>query len=260
MAGVEQWVSDQLHSILGLSDRYVAQFLINMAQKSSSRQDLVEKIRDTGTISVNDDVVGFMGQLWDKVPHKEQREKPARARERAVQELLEQNAKYTLLPDSDDEAPSTAATAKKKMSKKRHLRRKADDGSDEERPTTSSSETGAGVKVKQEPNWDSDPEDERLRDLKERDEFAARLRDRDKEKTRNIVERSDKKAFEEAAKRLKLEAEDRQRLLPKLRVESRRQYLEKRKEDKLVELEADIHDEQFLFSDVKYVPSCSNPT
>ncbi|KAH6946102.1 hypothetical protein HPB50_011633 [Hyalomma asiaticum] len=359
MAGVEQWVSDQLHSILGLSDRYVAQFLVNMAQKSTSRQDLVEKIRDTGTISVNDDVVGFMGQLWDKVPHKEQREKPSRARERAVREVLEQNAKYTLLPDSEDEAPQTTATAKKKTSKKRHLRRKADDESDEERPTASSS--GEGAKVKQEPNWDSDPEDERLRDLKERDEFAARLRDRDKEKTRNIVERSDKKpreknesteealdivelefaelqahnisgdiqnqegidvqwseveritsfdgevkfsraaklmlqllaipqssaefegifstvkktrtkfrsslsnkalgdllespesgrAFEEAAKRLKLEAEDRQRLLPKLRVESRRQYLEKRKEDKLVELEADIHDEQFLFSDVK---------
>lgn len=249
MAGVEQWVSDQLHSILGLSDRYVAQFLVNMAQKSSSRQDLVEKIRDTGTISVNDDVIGFMGQLWDKVPHQERREKPARVRERAMQELLEENAKYTLLPDSDDEAPST--TAKKKMSKKRNLRRKTDDGSDEERPTTSSGGTSAGVKVKPEPNWDSDPEDERLRDIKERDEFAARLRDRDKEKTRKIVERSDKKAFEEAAKRLKLEAEDRQRLLPKLRVESRRQYLEKRKEDKLVELEADIHDEQFLFSDVK---------
>ncbi|KAH8033802.1 hypothetical protein HPB51_016257 [Rhipicephalus microplus] len=109
MAGVEQWVSDQLHSILGLSDRYVAQFLVNMAQKSSSRQDLVEKIRDTGTISVNDDVIGFMGQLWDKVPHQERREKPARVRERAMQELLEENAKYTLLPDSDDEAPSTTA-------------------------------------------------------------------------------------------------------------------------------------------------------
>ncbi|KAH7979249.1 hypothetical protein HPB49_008815 [Dermacentor silvarum] len=38
-----------------------------MAQKSSSRQDLVEKIRDTGTISVAD-VVGFVGQLWDKLP------------------------------------------------------------------------------------------------------------------------------------------------------------------------------------------------
>lgn len=73
MAGIKWCVSDQLHSILGdqlhsilgLSDRYVAQFLFNMAQKSSSRQDLVEKIRDTGTISVAD-VVGFVGQLWDK--------------------------------------------------------------------------------------------------------------------------------------------------------------------------------------------------
>ncbi|CAN8019303.1 unnamed protein product, partial [Ixodes persulcatus] len=106
-------------------------------------------------------------------------------------------------------------------------------------------------KTKAEPSWDSDPEDERLKDLKERDEFAARLRDKDKEKTRNIVERSDKKAFEEAAKRLKLEAEDRKKILPKLRVESRRKYLEKRKEDKLIELEGDIQDEQFLFSDVK---------
>lgn len=39
-------------------------------------------------------------------------------------------------------------------------------------------------------------------DIRERDELAARIRQRDKEKTRNIVERSDKKAAEEAAKRL----------------------------------------------------------
>lgn len=249
MAGVEQWVSDQLHSILGMSDRYVTQFLISMAQKSSSRQELVEKIRDTGTISVNDDVVGFVGQLWDKVPHREQREKPARAHERAVRQVLEQNAKYALLPDSDDEAAptSTAAAARKKSSKKRHLRRKTDEASDEDTPAVAAA---AGSRPVKEEETDSDPEDERLRDLKERDEFAARLRDRDKDKTRNIVERSDKKAFEEAAKRLKLEVEDRQRVLPRLRVESRRKYLEKRKEDKLVELEADIQDEQFLFSDV----------
>lgn len=249
MAGLEQWVSDQLHSILGLSDRYVAQFLVHMARKSSSRQDLVHKIRDTGTITVNDEVVGFVGELWDKVPHQEQREKPARAHERAVREALERNAKYELLPDSDGESTS-AASVKKKPSKKRHLRKKsaADDASDDESPQTKPQEQQA---IKTEPNWDSDPEDERLKDLKERDEFAARLRDKDKEKTRNIVERSDKKAFEEAAKRLKLEAEDRKKILPKLRVESRRKYLEKRKEDKLIELEGDIQDEQFLFSDVR---------
>lgn len=248
MAGIEQWVSDQLHSILGLSDRYVAQFLVHLASKSSSKQDLVRKIQDTGTITVNDQVVGFVGQLYDQVPHQEQREKPARAHERAIREALEQNAKYELLPDSDDEA-STASAVKKKSTKKRHLRKKdtTDDASDDESQRAKPDDK----KTKAEPSWDSDPEDERLKDLKERDEFAARLRDKDKEKTRNIVERSDKKAFEEAAKRLKLEAEDRKKILPKLRVESRRKYLEKRKEDKLIELEGDIQDEQFLFSDVK---------
>ncbi|KAH6921283.1 hypothetical protein HPB50_027727 [Hyalomma asiaticum] len=187
-----------------------------------------------------------------EVPHKEQCKKPARARQRAMHEGFEQNTKYTLLPDSDDEALQTAATiTKKKTSKKHHLPQKADGESDEERPTASIS--GEGVEVKQEPNWDSDPEDERLRGLKERDEFAARLHDQDKVKTRNIVERFDKKVFVEAAKRLKPEAEGRQKLLPKLRVESMCQYLEKRKEDKLVELEANIHDEQFLFSDVNQI-------
>lgn len=43
---------------------------------------------------------------------------------------------------------------------------------------------------------------EEEQDLRERDELAARIRQRDKEKTRNIVTKSEKKAEEEAAKRL----------------------------------------------------------
>ena len=48
---------------------------------------------------------------------------------------------------------------------------------------------------------------------------------------------------------MKLEAEDRTKVVPKLRVESRRKYLEKRKEDKLVELEMDIADDDYLFAE-----------
>lgn len=59
----------------------------------------------------------------------------------------------------------------------------------------------------------------------------------------------DKKAFEEAAKRLKLDAENQEKLIPRLRIESRRKYLEKRKEDKVQELEADILDDEYLFAD-----------
>lgn len=58
----------------------------------------------------------------------------------------------------------------------------------------------------------------------------------------------DKKAYEEAAKRLKLENErEKDTIIPRLRVESRRKYLEKRKEDKVTELEANILDDEYLF-------------
>ncbi|XP_063236844.1 pre-mRNA-splicing factor ATP-dependent RNA helicase DHX16 [Bacillus rossius redtenbacheri] len=98
---------------------------------------------------------------------------------------------------------------------------------------------------------DDSTEKERLKDLRERDEFADRLKNKDKDKTRNVAHQSfsEKSAYEEAAKRLKLEAQDREKIIPKLRVESRRKYLEKRKEDKVAELEADIIDDEFLFQE-----------
>lgn len=52
-----------------------------------------------------------------------------------------------------------------------------------------------------------------------------------------------------AAKRLKLELEDRDKTVNQLRIQSRRKYLEKRKDDKVAELEADILDDEYLFSD-----------
>lgn len=42
---------------------------------------------------------------------------------------------------------------------------------------------------------------EEEKDIRERDELAARIRQKDKERTRNVVARNDKKAEEEAAKR-----------------------------------------------------------
>lgn len=45
----------------------------------------------------------------------------------------------------------------------------------------------------------------------------------------------------------------REDLIPKLRVESRRMYLAKRKDDKVQELEADIIDDEYLFEEKVYV-------
>jgi pre-mRNA-splicing factor ATP-dependent RNA helicase DHX16 len=96
-------------------------------------------------------------------------------------------------------------------------------------------------------------EEARRKDLQERDEFASRLKKRDETKTRNIVQASDRRAYEEAAKRLKMENEDREKMIPMLRVHSRRKYLEKRKEDKIAELEEDIADDEYLFEDEMFV-------
>ena len=64
---LEVWVSDKLYDILGLSDKYVPQFLISLASKSSSPSDLVEKIRKTDTIEVEDKIIAFAQELWDRV-------------------------------------------------------------------------------------------------------------------------------------------------------------------------------------------------
>merc|ERR1712008_462045 len=86
-------------------------------------------------------------------------------------------------------------------------------------------------------------------DLEERDAFAQRVIKRDKEKQRNAAEKSDKHGYEESAKRLALDNENREKNLGDLRKQSRRQYLSKRKEDKMLELKDDIADDEFLFDD-----------
>lgn len=54
----------------------------------------------------------------------------------------------------------------------------------------------------------------------------------------------------EAAKRLKIvETDTREQLVSKLRIDSRRKYLEKREGDKVAELEADILDDEYLFEE-----------
>lgn len=103
---------------------------------------------------------------------------------------------------------------------------------------------------------DSDSERRRKEDIKARDAFADRLKSRDEGKQRSLAFKSESKSKEEAAKRLKIESsitsgDSKRDLIQRLRIESRRKYLGKRKEDQLELLEGDIRDEERLFSDVK---------
>ena len=64
---VETWVNDKLHDILGISDKYITLFLIELATKSSNTEDFLYKLRQTGTINVETEVINFAKELWNKV-------------------------------------------------------------------------------------------------------------------------------------------------------------------------------------------------
>ncbi|KAK2492243.1 hypothetical protein MC885_006627 [Smutsia gigantea] len=261
-AGLERWVQDELHSVLGLSERHVAQFLIGTAQRCASAEEFVQRLQDTDTLDLSGPARDFALRLWNKVPRKAVVEKPARAAEREARALLEKNRSYKLLEDSEESTEETVGKAgsslQKKRKKRKHLRKKCQEEEEEEEEEEVSEKrkrkTEGSKQQAEEPESEDEwerTERERLQDLEERDAFAERVRQRDKDRTRNVLERSDKKAYEEAQKRLKMAEEDRKAMVPELRKKSRREYLAKREREKLEDLEAELADEEFLFGDIE---------
>uniref|UniRef100_A0A1A8JMP8 Pre-mRNA-splicing factor ATP-dependent RNA helicase DHX16 n=1 Tax=Nothobranchius kuhntae TaxID=321403 RepID=A0A1A8JMP8_NOTKU len=261
MANLEQWVNDRLHDILGLSDRYVPQFMIGLARKASSSEDFVSRLEQTGTIDIDQSVTAFAKELYEKIPRQQAVEKPSKAIERQAIEMERKNRTYTLLEDSDSDSDEVAAREKQKGKKKskekdrgnqkRNIRQKKDSSSEDETLQRGDSFQEDRTSVKREDDEEEEWEKEervRLEDIKERDAFAQRVKEKDKEKTRNIAERTDKKAYEEAQKRLKMAEDGQKNMLPELRKQSRREYLKKREAEKLEDLEAEIRDEEYLFS------------
>ena len=155
-----------------------------------------------------------MTDLWGQIPRaapKANVEKLlAKEREAAIKRELEKSKQYKLV-ESDEESPPKKVIKKEKNES---------DSDDEEK--------------------------KRVSDLKERDEFAERLKKKDKESQRNVI--SATKSSSEAEKRRQLEAGGKE-VIDRLRIESRRQYLKKREDDKLLELEADIMDDEYLFEE-----------
>ncbi|CAM9107743.1 unnamed protein product [Bubo scandiacus] len=256
-AALERWVSGELQALLGLSGRHVPAFLVALARRSRSVEELLERLRETEALRVEEPRVrAFARELWDKVPREASREPPGRAAQRAAQELHRRSQGYRLV-DSDDEgagpAPSSAPSqgsapsAADASRRRRHLRRRRSESPEASSP---SPPTPPAPDPPEEPEaeWEAS-ERERLRDLEERDAFAERLRRRDRDRTRSVLARPDAKAYEEAQKRLKIAEEDQKTMVPELRKKSRREYLAKREREKLEELEAEIADEEYLFGE-----------
>ena len=127
----------------------------------------------------------FAGELWNRLPRQqsagEKRREENRKREKEAIDMFNKNSKFGLVESDDDEL--SIKPSKKKKKKKEKAAAKEDSDEDEfERM-----------------------EKERQNDLKERDAFHQRMVNKDKDKQRNIATKSEKKGFEEAAKRSSIE-------------------------------------------------------
>ncbi len=109
----------------------------------------------------------------------------------------------------------------------------------------SHSRNGSGKRKDIEEDLDEE-DDQRRKDIEERDEFAKRLNKKDAEKTKKLVEdRSGTKEGKDAARRRALadDAAAREAAMGDLRIRSRQSYLQKREQEKLALLRKQVSEE-----------------
>ena len=242
------WATDKLHDALGLSDNCVVEYLVTLASKSGDKSRYVKKIEEF----VGDDprVKSVAEELWMKIPREKKTENVNRLKEREAVALQQKYSSYQMLPDEDSDDVDHLPTKKKEKKKKQKkgIRKRKSSGSE------SNSDSGDHEKgkrksrnQKKKESASDDTEDERMKDLKERDEFAERLKKRDEKKTRKLKGEKSKTEEDEQKKLSDMTAEEHEKMMKDLRKKARREYVKKRRVEKLEELKDDIDDDEKLF-------------
>ncbi|KAH7727285.1 MRNA splicing factor RNA helicase (Cdc28) [Aphelenchoides avenae] len=252
---LETWVNDEMHGVFGYSDKAIGSFVISLAKKSSDINNFVEQLQAFDeSLKLNSTLRNFATQLFNKVPRAAPKAAPKRGpseRERAAMLMNRMKALPTVeMDDSDDDTSHKRSSGKlERKQKGKNVRKRRESSSEGEDEPVIPSRSVSKPQTSAEDDMDriQREEDE---DIAERDAFAQRVKEKDSKTTRKIMSKSEKKAAEEAAKRLNIageEATGKHEVVDKLREESRKQYLAKRKEDKKMELEALVRDDEELF-------------
>jgi len=252
MSDVLPWVLQKITALLGISDQVIAEYLVNLCEKSYTPDDYLNKLNNTGSIEMTPQVNAFAKELFHKVPHKQKKTTASTMVVKNAITLGKNLKEYNILESDDettefDEKTSSSRnvnTKKKfiKLAKKRNFRKRKSDSDSDKEIVIKKSKSNKPRKfsdIKQnssEDEWDKEKKT-REKDLKERDEFAERLKKRDKEKTRKLAESK------------KLKKDDQKELTTnEKREKSRREYLKMREAQKLEELNEKIIDEE-IFQD-----------
>ncbi|RSH92862.1 hypothetical protein EHS25_008308 [Saitozyma podzolica] len=283
MADLKTFISDNVVRILGSSDSATVDYVHSLALSSKTPGDLYSSLLSVG-LSDSPDTQSFASDVYSLVPRKT---KPKAAKSAAAPATQ----RFSLLMEDEPEASSSRK--KEKKSKSRDKERERERGTDSaDRTRDREGRDGGAVKMSRssrkrdtEGNWEDEPEvkrarivspgrddedgkpqlpeeteeereeRERLEDLAERDAFAERMKDKDRDRTKKLVtDRSSKSAAGLEADRRAALADDREArnaVIDDLRLHSRQEYLSKREQQRLDLLKMEIEDEKILFRNQK---------
>ncbi|QSL64806.1 hypothetical protein MERGE_002108 [Pneumocystis wakefieldiae] len=257
--------------LLKMSEVSVIDYIINQASISQSPESLFAKLCYLG-FPDNSEAKDFADELFIRAPKKSKakiKDTNIPNKEANLSALNAKNISFKLILEEDDDEKSLPINVALKKEKgtsnhKKNIIKKqknedrwiSDEEDQEERKKKKQKQENSRNIAKDVKEYEDElqkAEEERIKDLKERDEFSERLKAKDKENTRNIVEDRSSKVSADVLARRKLanDIEARNAALPQLRERSRQQYLTLREKQQIALLEKEISEMEIIFDGVK---------
>ncbi|KAL7575772.1 hypothetical protein ACA910_003102 [Epithemia clementina (nom. ined.)] len=255
------WCSDALHDLLGFADSSLASYLVSVARKSKSAAAVVDVLKEGEVAADPSKIQSFAEALVQRTRPNKAIDHGSKQKRRTNAEWEKEAANYQLVEDDPEELGRMVLGTPQPEKKKRKESEPVDKTKGRRRKrevdTSSSEDSGADGVVsarqkaeerrekhrsrKEEQQQSALTEEERKelereRDIKERDEFQQPLK-----KKREIEDRLAR------GETVVDEATGQELSVPKLREQSRREYLKKREERELTLLKQSLEDEQELF-------------
>ncbi|KAG6372887.1 pre-mRNA splicing factor [Boletus reticuloceps] len=278
---IHRFVRDNCLKFFGLAQSSIVDFIIASASSSKSPEALLASLTESG-LPNNSDTHAFANELFQRAPRKSKHKQASaveaarKEAERAARELTAKQYGFLLDErDSNTDVVESVDKSKQRTGKERRLRKRELDTkqweSDEEdsarkrhktdelasRSRSRTPPDDAQLDVSQIEDTEVRKEKDRIEDLKSRDEFAERVRQRDLQKTKKLVEdrssRTSGPGAADAAVRRQLadDPQARTQALPSLRIHSRQEYLTKRETQQIELLRKEITDDEALFAGMR---------
>ncbi|POW01132.1 hypothetical protein PSHT_12731, partial [Puccinia striiformis] len=246
---LRQWVSDSILRLFEMSDSVMVEYMIKTATTAPSASSLLSSLISVGLSSSPE--AEYFAELEAKALQKQKfgllledaTTTPDDAKVEIKKGRKEKGTLKTKTKDAKDgwESDEEERAAKRQRWAEGDQRRREKDDDDQEDPNGESSETEA-----------ERIERERAQDAKERDEFAERLKAKDRDKTKKIVEDKTSKLTPDQIRRRNLENDEQARkiAMPDVRKRARQEYLSKRELQQIELLKQEILDEEADFKGV----------